>query len=162
MWTQFMDMHSGGGQKEKWAYIYIEAPEEEAALIFYNRFGHSPFRVTCTCCGEDYSLIESPTLQHATGYERNCPHLETPKVDGKYVKVADPWFHEHYYLEPEEIEEAEKRGYQVSNRTSLFKDNYIRLEDYLKQEDILVISKEEIKDEERCGTIPDQGYVWVD
>lgn len=37
MWTEFWDMHSGGGQKEKWAKIYIEAPEEEARVIFYNR-----------------------------------------------------------------------------------------------------------------------------
>ncbi len=33
MWTQFHDMHSGGGQKLAWARIYIEAPEREAAQI---------------------------------------------------------------------------------------------------------------------------------
>lgn len=46
-WTEFMDMRSGGGLKEKFAYCFIEAPEEEAKVIFYNRFGHSASRITC-------------------------------------------------------------------------------------------------------------------
>ena len=61
-WTQFWDMHSGGSLKEQWQYIYIEAPEDEARVIFYNRFDHSPDRVTCTCCGEDYSVSEDADL----------------------------------------------------------------------------------------------------
>ena len=45
-WTNFHDMYSGGGLKEKpYTYIYIEAPEVEARTIFYNRFGHNPDRV---------------------------------------------------------------------------------------------------------------------
>ena len=32
MWTLFWDMHSGGGSKEKWTMIYIEAPEDELIL----------------------------------------------------------------------------------------------------------------------------------
>lgn len=70
-----MDMHSGGGRKLDWEYIYIEAPLDEAKIIFYNRFGRNPYRVTCTCCGEDYSLTESKTLAHATGYERGCKYV---------------------------------------------------------------------------------------
>ncbi|KKN26710.1 hypothetical protein LCGC14_0871900 [marine sediment metagenome] len=43
MWIQFWDMHSGGELKEKWHYIYIEADsEQQAKVIFYNRFGHNP------------------------------------------------------------------------------------------------------------------------
>lgn len=64
MWTEFMDMHSGGGTKEEpYEYIFIEAPREEAIIIFYNRFGHNPERVTCTCCGDDYSITEYETLK---------------------------------------------------------------------------------------------------
>ncbi len=70
MWTQFYDMHSGGGQKEEWNKIYIEAPKEQAKIIFYNRFGHNPEKVTCTCCGDDYSISEYKTLGKATEYER--------------------------------------------------------------------------------------------
>jgi hypothetical protein len=33
MGTKFMDMYSGGRQKERWAYIYIEAPEDKAKII---------------------------------------------------------------------------------------------------------------------------------
>ena len=62
-WTEFMDMHSGGGQKLDWAYIYIEAPLEEAKVIFYNRFGRNPDRVTCTCCGADYWVHEEDDIR---------------------------------------------------------------------------------------------------
>lgn len=66
-------MHSGGGCKEEpYEKIYIEAPEEEAKIIFYNRFGHNPERVTCACCGDDYSIGEHDSLAIATGYDRNC------------------------------------------------------------------------------------------
>ena len=86
MWTQFWDMHSGGETKEQWSQIFIEAPEDEAKIIFYNRFGHNPERVTCTCCGEDYSISEYETLAEATAYHRNCAydgdgHIEKPRRD---------------------------------------------------------------------------------
>lgn len=69
-----MDMHSGGRSKERWEYIYIQAPEAQAKIVFYNRFGHSPDRVSCTCCGQDYSVNESPTLEEVTAYERGCAY----------------------------------------------------------------------------------------
>lgn len=70
-WTQFYDMHSGGRTKEEpYNRIYIEAPEREAKVIFYNRFGHNPERITCTCCGEDYSISEYNSLCAATKYDR--------------------------------------------------------------------------------------------
>lgn len=70
-WTHFMDMCSGGDLKESpYEHIYIEAPWTEARVIFYNRFGHSPDRVTCTCCGEDYSLAEKSTLEEVSSYWR--------------------------------------------------------------------------------------------
>lgn len=98
MWTLFWDMHSGGGTKEKpYEKIYIEAPEKEAKIIFYNRFGHSPERVTCTCCGEDYSISEAKTLAEASGYHRGCAYegdgyVEKPSKDGwarKYVTLKE-------------------------------------------------------------------------
>ena len=71
MWTRFMDMHSGGGTKEEpYEYIYIEAAEAEARIIFYNRFHHSPDRVTCTCCGEDYVYHDSDSLEDLTRHDR--------------------------------------------------------------------------------------------
>ena len=77
-------MHSGGRAKEKWEQIYINAPEKEAKIIFYNRFGHSPDRVSCTCCGEDYSVSEGDDLAQMTGYHRHCDFK-----DGKYVEEPD-------------------------------------------------------------------------
>ncbi len=69
-WTQFFDMHSGGGNKEKWENIYIQAPKSHAKIIFNNRFGHDPDRITCECCGEDYSITEYKTLEDAVKYQR--------------------------------------------------------------------------------------------
>jgi hypothetical protein len=64
-WTRFYDMHSGGIKKERWDQIYIQAPEEEAKIIFTNRFKHDPENRTCDCCGDDYSISFNKTLdQH--------------------------------------------------------------------------------------------------
>lgn len=132
-WTRFMDMHSGGGCKEPpYEHIFIEAPEGEARVIFFNRFQHSPSRVSCTCCGEDYSVSESSNLEQATGYDRNCYYNE---ATGQY----------------------EERRTDRSYRTE-----YIPLETYLARPTVLVIPTGNIKDEERRGSVPVQGYTWVD
>ena len=109
-----MDMHSGGDSKEKWEYIYIEAPEDEAKVIFYNRFGHSPERVTCTCCGDDYSIRDGETLAEVSKYKR-------------------------------------ERGAEIET-----------VEAYSTRESILVIPRKDIKDSERLGDVPRQGYIWCD
>ena len=162
MWTRFMDMHSGGGQKEDWAKIYIAAPEDEAIIIFYNRFGHSPKRVSCTCCGEDYSISEHENLAQLTGYDRNCRHLATPryksgKKKGQCKRVKDPMFDLHYYLEKGE---DPPKGYEV-NTDWLPCGEYQTLEEYVDRPDTLFIAASDIKPEERQGEVPEQGYVWV-
>ena len=160
-WTRFHDMHSGGGLKEKWACIYIEAPEAEARVVFYNRFGHNPERVTCTCCGEDYSISEGESLAQLTGYDRGCHSLVTPRDDrGLYKQPNDAWWKAHYYVEPEDEAEAIARGWEVNTRHR-FRD-HIPLDQYLTQADVLVIHANDIKPEERVGDVPEQGYVWRD
>lgn len=129
MWTQFWDMHSGGNTKVKpYNKIFIEAPEEEAVTIFYNRFGRNPNCVTCTCCGEDYAISKSATLEEATAFHRGCAWDAAEK---RYVEQA-----EH-------------------NRCKT-------LTEYLMEEDVLAIYAADIKPEERLGTVPEQGYVWID
>lgn len=139
MWTLFWDMHSGGGTKEgSYEKIYIEAPAEEAKIIFYNRFGHNPERVSCTCCGDDYSIRESATLEQASGYHRNCRYAykdKAKKGPGAYVEEPDP-----------------ERNWRP----------YIALDQYLKSKEVLVIRADDIKPEERKGEVPEQGYVWRD
>lgn len=64
--TTFYDMHSGGGSlKEASQLIIIEAPEAEAICVFYSRFGHNPERISCSCCGSDYSVWEHDSLDEA-------------------------------------------------------------------------------------------------
>lgn len=131
MFTRFMDMHSGGGTKIKpYEYIYIEAPEAEAKIIFYNRFERNPERVTCTCCGEDYSYEDYANLEQATGFDRGCRYDDATKT---------------YVEEP---------GVRFSFRP------YVTLDEYLKRDDVLVIRADEIQPEERIGDVPEQGYVW--
>jgi hypothetical protein len=131
-WTLFWDMHSGGGLKEEWAKIYIEAPMEEAKVIFYNRFGHNPERITCSCCGPDYSIAENETLKEASAYHRGC----------LYDRVEKKW-----------IEKWERGG---------FYSRYVPLEEYVKQSDVLIIYDKDIQPYERLGSVPRQGYVWID
>jgi len=120
MFTRFMDMCSGGSQKEKWEKIYIEAPWQEAKTIFYNRFNHNPERVTCTCCGEDYSISERNTIEEATDYDRR----NIWSSNGKLPELS--------------------------------------IEEFLNRPEILIIYKSDIKDEEKNGNVPEQGYVWID
>jgi hypothetical protein len=160
MWTSFWDMNSGGRQKEDHAHIYIEADsEEEAVVIFYNRFGHNPNRVSCTCCGEDYSIDSHEDLAQLTGFHRGCSTLETPKdpKTGRY-KNDDPIIRQGRYLEKGE---EPPKGYKLAEKYSFVK-KYKTLEEYEKSEDILVIRADEISDNERKGDVPSQGYVWVD
>lgn len=71
MWTRFMDMHSGGGRKEEpYALIFIEADEEEAKRVFFAKFGHNPQRVSCTCCGEDYSISSKGDFESLSLFDR--------------------------------------------------------------------------------------------
>lgn len=128
MWTCFWDMHSGGGKKEQWSMIYIEAPEEEAKVIFYNRFGHNPEHVTCKCCGEDYSIDEWESLEDATGFHRGCTY---DRSLNKYIDKPNLGAYPKYQT----------------------------LDEYLKSDDVLAISADEIKDEERVGEVFDEGYV---
>lgn len=151
MWTQFWDMYGGGSLKvEPYHDIYIEAPEEEAKVIFYNRFNHNPEQISCACCGKDYSISSGEPLAQLTGFHRGCRYLKTPKDrNGRYKPITDPEFLAHYYLE--EGEEPPK-GYTAL--PSQFRKKYQTLEQYSKREDVLIIYADEISDEERIGELP--------
>lgn len=169
VWTRFMDMHSGGGTKEPpYEYIYIEAPENEAKVIFYNRFGHNPERVSCTCCGDDYSISEEKSLEQATAYERNCDSSyfrpdgtecdqNEAWVSGKGTKKGY-WFG---YIERQEPRKMDIRG-RCNTKDSDSWGLYVPLNKYLSSDGVLVIRSDDIKSQERKGDIPEQGYVWVD
>lgn len=131
-WTRFMDMHSGGRCKESpYEKIYIEAPEEQARIIFYNKFGHNPDRVTCTCCGSDYSYDDYSSFAEASAYDRNCKYVK----DKGYV---------------EEPRESSYTTYEL-----------VKIDDYKANENVLVITKSEIEDVWRKGEVPEEGYVWM-
>lgn len=156
VWTQFMDMHSGGGQKLKWAYIYIEAPEKEAAIIFQNRFKRNPHRVTCTCCGDDYSLSEDATLREATAYNRGCEFAYFDK-DGNEVEQDEAW------VRGKGMVKGYTQGYVERPRHRMFgTGQVIPLEEYVQQKDVHVIYAKDIKPKERKGELQEEGYVWKD
>ena len=157
MWTRFMDMHSGGrtkvGDKE---YIYIEAPQAEAELIFQNRFNRNPNRVTCACCGEDYSISEAETLEQATAYERNCRWIEDER-GWLYGDDRPADYRDGRYIE---ADEEVPPGYRLS--ITWRKPQAISLANYIEQKDVLVIRADEIKPEERRGELRPEGYVWAE
>lgn len=134
VWTRFMDMHTGGRQKLDWAFIYIEAKEDDAAKVFQHRFGRNPNNITCSCCGEDFSFYEhNEDLQQASGFDRHC------LFDGeRYIEVSD----KYRKLIPFEewLEDA--------------KD---------EDSDHLIIYASDIKPEELKGETPRRGHlVWVE
>lgn len=166
-WTRFMDMHSGGGQKGPAAKILIEAPEAEARVIFFNRFGLNPDRVSCTCCGEDFGVGEHDSLAEATAFDRNCHHVyffvdedtEVPGQSGEMFSRPGTWDREKRadFLDGRElvgrhVERGDASGYR----------KYMTLDDYLASREVLVVCADEIQDSERVGAVPPSGYVWVD
>lgn len=153
MWTQFMDMHSGGGQKLEWQYIYIEAPEAEAAVIFQNLFGRNPHRVTCTCCGDDYSLSESETLEDATGFERGCASAYFDAEGKRYSD--DDW----YKLPIEKRRDLQHRYVEEHGGSKSYRP-YRTLQDYLENSKIKIIRASEITPSQRQGELQEEGYVW--
>lgn len=157
MWTRFMDMHSGGGQKLRWAYVYIEAPQEEAEVVFYKRFGRNPHKVTCTCCGPDYAVNESETLERASAYERGCRWAEDVRGLVAFGKDRPADYREGCYLEPgEAVPEGMKLlTYFDSPRAET-------VAEYLASGQALAIYAKDIAADERVGEVPSQGYVWQD
>ena len=132
-WTQFWDMHSGGGTKEgNFNHIYIEAESEAAQIIFQNKFGHNPNRVSCTCCGPDYSISSESTLEALTGYERGCAWDDTVK---SCVERPD---------------------------TDRFSKKYMTLDEYLTKSNVLVIRASDITPDMYEGELRESGYVWRD
>ena len=158
-WTRFMDMHSGGGLKEAVQYIYIEAPQSEAEVIFYNRFGHNPYRVSCTCCGDDYSVSEDESLEKITAFDRNCAYIYclpdgTELTDGEYRKLP--------FQQRMECNKADRGYYAERGDPERSYAPYVPLDKYLASGEVLVIRADEIKPQERVGSLPEQGYVWID
>lgn len=151
-WTHFWDMHSGGSQKVDWGHIFIEAPQAEAELVFYNRFGRNPNRVTCTCCGPDYSISESDTLEQATAYNRGCAWVYT-NSDGERID-EDEW-----YTLP-----LDKRGdgkYVEEQGKKFTFSTYRTLDEYIASGGACIIRASEIDPDERTGDLPEEGYVWM-
>jgi hypothetical protein len=174
MWTRFMDMHSGGATKvvkrkngtftegsrfsnakgQDINRIYIEADEVTAKVIFYNRFGHNPERVTCTCCGEDYSISSDESLEQLTAFDRNC-HYTYFDPKGNEVPESKAW------VQGKGIKRGYSSGYAERKSEKYSLGEYQSLDDYRQREDVLFIPASEIKDSEREGDVPEQGYVWV-
>jgi hypothetical protein len=173
VWTSFWDMHSGGGQKDTFAKAYIEAEREQAIAVFYRRFGHNPERVTCSCCGPDYSIDEHLTLEQATAYHRNCDsawfytdtdeEIVQPKgnKDTFWRPAGLVWDGATQTLDGRPVDnryvERQGRGAMLSQNRS-----YMTVEQYRLDPDVLVIDAEDISEDEKRTHVPRSGYVWVE
>lgn len=133
-WVLFWDMHSGGATKlPPYNKIYVEAPEDAARSYFQRKFGRDPENVTCSCCGEDYSVSQSESFLQASGYHRNLRYVEPKRVDGRYV-VDDP--NAGYIEEDAPVPE----GYSTGKR---FGEPLTEAE-YLAKPDVLVVRGDEV------------------
>lgn len=172
-----MDMHSGGGLKEgNYTHIYIQAPEDEARVIFYNRFEHSPDRVTCTCCGSDYSVTSEDSIESLTSYYRNCGteyyDVETEESYGQLsykdieIKYSPGAKSVSTYRGREVgsriIEEADLGSMQYGASKEECEARYRTLTAYLEEPNVLLVQEADILDSEREGVVPEQGFVWRD
>lgn len=157
-WTEFMDMHSGGGQKLKWHHIFIQAPEEKAEIIFQNRFNRNPNRVTCSCCGADYSISEWESLEQATAYERACRYAYFDKK-GKEIPKEKAWVPGKGCINGAYGKWVEEQDTEYGRMQY---DKYRTLEEYTKDPGILIINASEIKPKERKGALRKEGYCWCD
>ena len=156
-WTHFWDMNSGGGQKEKWKHIFIEAPRSEAIRIFTNRFDHHPERVTCTCCGSDYSI--SPW-----DYDEDDPD---PDEEESTLEGLSRYHRESFVTQALNLYDKHRDSYGSVDYKAVQAEArklIIPVEEWEKQDDtVLIIRAHEITKEERSG--PDRapgGYVWMD
>lgn len=171
-WTTLWDMHSGGGTKEPpYEEFYIEAPVKEAKSIFYARFGHSPDRVSCTCCGPDYSVYEHESLEQASGYHRGCASgyfyeddsTETT-IDnrGVFDKNIQQWVHDGRPIVFKYVENPDYSRVKYGRSRAYCEERYLTVDEYKTQDNVCVINADDIKDHERATAVPEQGFVWVD
>lgn len=109
MWTMFKDTYSGGSQKTKWKFVFVEADMVDAAVLFEDRLGMCPFGSSCECCTEDFHIKTSASFEQITGYERNCD-----RDDGGYVERQD-------------------------SRKTWASGRYIPLDEFLRRPDVLVL-----------------------
>lgn len=143
MWTLFYDMHSGGGLKENpYQYILIEASQKEAEIIFYNKFGHNPNKITCRCCGPDYSIQEKESIAQLTGFYRGCRQVISKENNNLWKYI--------------ELNEKIPDNYVVS--CSKIYKTYQTTEQFCKQDDVLVIKNNDILAGYRIGVIPEDDF----
>lgn len=112
MFFEFWDTGSGGTLKAPpYKMIYIEALSlKDAVNIFVERFDVDPYNVSCRCCGQDYSIESNESLEILTCFNRNAHYNETEE---RYIEEQDP---EKTWAE------------------------YVSLEEYLKQPNVLLIT----------------------
>ena len=130
-------MYSGGSQKEDWSEIYIQASsEEEAIKIFERRFDHHPHRVTCDCCGEDYSISSEKELSNITAFNRNCPWIYEK---GKSL--------EGRYLEGNGKGKGKNKGEKIPDGYKLGQScgKWMPLKEYREQKNVLILGENDIK-----------------
>jgi hypothetical protein len=138
-----MDMSSGGTCKvPPFEWIYIEAASaEEAAVVFYSRFGRDPYNVTCDCCGPDYSITSWPTLSEASGYDRKAWFASHKDVTGSTV-----W---SYFDSQDQIPEGWTPAARWQGTARV-----VSVDEYCDRDDVLIIREVEIWHHERTGPVP--------
>lgn len=158
-WAQFWDMHSGGGTKvPPFEKIYVQLPDgADPVVVFQNLFGRNPNRVTCTCCGEDYSIDSGDSLRQLTGYQRGCAcdagrYIERGKLLGPSHK---------YRLGVTTVDGQVVEGRVSAIPTEPVYSEIVLLSDYVLRPNVLVVYLDELPDDVVRGTPHEEGYHWM-
>ena len=123
VWTHFWDMHSGGGQKTDYAHIFVNLPYYSAVAWFEEYFDRDPNNITCECCGSDFSINESQSIEQATGFHRGGEYVYR-NSEGKIVPQEEGW----------------KRGKGlVKGYSAGYENCKISLKDFNEKKDVLIV-----------------------
>lgn len=81
MYTLFYDLSSGGYQKEGFQKLAVNLSMDKAEKWFEETYGHDPYRMTCDCCGPDYSVYEFDSLEELRNHYNNVILAEIACAD---------------------------------------------------------------------------------
>lgn len=93
--TVITDMHSGGGKKTEFWYHIVMLPEAQAIAWFEHHYKVDFNRVSCDCCGSDFSAYEYGirNFEQITQTYGGRRSADTLLVTLGYIRATSPKFY---------------------------------------------------------------------
>lgn len=135
MWTKITNNYNGGSAFMPYDYVFIEADENDACMIFATKFVVDHRNEVCDCLFDNLNVDSGPSIKSLTVYDRGC---EYDKSKGEWV-------------------ESQRLGAESWNP-------YISVEDFLikNRDKVLIIRKHEFPEGWKEMNIYKQRMTWED